>query len=50
MQRHREHWRHLYWQPLYCAAALATIRIMKEQKLAERAVHIGGIIMDRMNN
>ena len=35
--------------PVCCAAALATIQYMKDEKLNERAKHIGKIIMDRFN-
>ncbi len=34
--------------PVCCAAALATIQLMKDENLNERAKYIGAIIMDRM--
>ena len=34
--------------PVCCAAALATIQLMKDENLNERAKYIGKIIMDRM--
>ncbi len=34
--------------PISCAAALATIKLMKDQDLNSRAKHIGRIIFDRM--
>lgn len=36
--------------PICCAASLATIQFMKDQKLNERAIHIGKIITERMEN
>jgi 4-aminobutyrate aminotransferase/(S)-3-amino-2-methylpropionate transaminase len=36
--------------PVCCAAALATIKLMKDEKLNERAKHIGSIIMERMKD
>lgn len=36
--------------PLSCAAALATIKLIKSEKLNERAVKIGRVIMDRFEN
>lgn len=36
--------------PVCCAAALATIQLMKDEKLNERAIYIGKIITDRMGN
>lgn len=36
--------------PICCAASLATIQFMKDHKLNERALHIGKIITDRMEN
>lgn len=36
--------------PVCCAAALATIQLMKDEKLNERAIYIGKIITDRMEN
>jgi 4-aminobutyrate aminotransferase/(S)-3-amino-2-methylpropionate transaminase len=35
--------------PLSCAAALATIQLMKDEELNERANHVGRIISDRFN-
>lgn len=36
--------------PVCCAAALATIKLMKEENLNERALHIGEVIINRMND
>jgi len=36
--------------PVCCAAALATIQFMKDEKLNERAVHIGNLITERIEN
>ena len=36
--------------PVCCAAALATIQFMKDEKLNERAVHIGNLITERIDN
>jgi 4-aminobutyrate aminotransferase/(S)-3-amino-2-methylpropionate transaminase len=36
--------------PVCCAAALATIKFMKDFNLNERAVHIGKIVTDRLEN
>lgn len=36
--------------PVCCAAALATIQYMKDLNLNERALHIGKIVTDRMEN
>lgn len=36
--------------PICCAAALATIQFMKDEKLNERAVHIGNLITERIEN
>jgi 4-aminobutyrate aminotransferase/(S)-3-amino-2-methylpropionate transaminase len=35
--------------PLVCAAALAVIEIIEEEKLVERAAHIGTILFDSLN-
>lgn len=36
--------------PVCCAAALATIQLMKDEKLNDRAIYIGKIIKDRLEN
>ena len=36
--------------PVCCAAALATIQYMKDINLNERAIHIGKVVTDRMEN
>ncbi len=36
--------------PICCAAALATIQFMKDQNLNDRALHIGKVVTDRMEN
>ncbi|WP_127844795.1 4-aminobutyrate--2-oxoglutarate transaminase [Psychroflexus aestuariivivens] len=36
--------------PVCCAAALATIQLMKDENLNERAFHIGQIITERLEN
>ncbi|MFN2261501.1 MAG: 4-aminobutyrate--2-oxoglutarate transaminase [Psychroflexus sp.] len=36
--------------PVCCAAALATIKLMKDENLNERAIHIGQIIRERLGN